>query len=107
MLVPFLIFAIIDLLFIVLAVVFFRGKGSFLIAGYNTASTYERSKYDEKALCRAMGKMMLAIAICWFIATLSFLFKTMALMWIGQVLLLAVVIVGVIFMNTSKKIKRK
>ena len=51
--------------------------------------------------------MMLAIAICWFIATLSFLFKTMALMWIGQVLLLAVVIVGVIFMNTSKKIKRK
>ena len=32
------------LLFLTLAAVFFRGKGAFLIAGYNTASPEEKGK---------------------------------------------------------------
>ena len=107
MLIPFFVFAAIDLIFIVLAIVFFRGKGSFLIAGYNTASPHERAKYDEKALCTAMGKFMLALAVCWFIATLGLLLEVMALVWIGQALFLVVIVVGIIAINTSKKIKRK
>src|SRR5699024_2367761 len=31
------------------------GKGSFLIAGYNTASEKEKAKYNEKKLCRIVG----------------------------------------------------
>ena len=31
------------------------GHGSWLIAGYNTASKKEKEKYDEKKLCRVMG----------------------------------------------------
>jgi len=31
------------------------GKGSFLLAGYNTASKKEKSKYNEKRLCRVVG----------------------------------------------------
>ena len=41
-----------------------KGKGAFLIAGYNTMSRKERAKYDEKALCRATGKFMLWIICC-------------------------------------------
>lgn len=107
MLVPFLIYLGIDLIFVILAIVFLCGKGSFLIAGYNTASVSERAKYDEKALCKAMGKMMLALAVCWFFASLSFLFERMALMWIGMSMLFLVIVVGIISINTSKKIKRK
>lgn len=42
-------------LFLVLGVVFSRGKGTSLIAGYNTASPEEKAKYDERSsarLCR-------------------------------------------------------
>jgi len=50
-------------LFAVLAAVFFAGKGSFLIAGYNTASKAEQAKYDEKKLNRVMGAGMSMIAL--------------------------------------------
>ena len=40
--------------FVGLGVLFSKGKGAFLIAGYNTASRSEKENYDEKALCRFM-----------------------------------------------------
>ena len=42
-------------IFVALAVTFFTGHGSSLIAGYNTASKEEKAKYDEKKLCRTFG----------------------------------------------------
>ena len=81
MLAPFFIFLGIDLIFIILAILFFCGKGSSLIAGYNTASKAERAKYDEKALCRAMGWLMVALAVCWFIIALNLLLDNLVFLW--------------------------
>ena len=39
------------------------GKGSFLIAGYNTASEKEKRKYNEKKLCRTVGVYMALITV--------------------------------------------
>lgn len=51
-------------LFAVLGIVFFCGKGSSLIAGYNTASPEEKEQIDEKSLCRAVGSLMFVLAAC-------------------------------------------
>ena len=107
MLIPFFIFLGMDLIFITLGILFLCGKGSFLIAGYNTASKVERAMYDEKALCRAMGWMMFALVVCWFIVALNFLLESMVFLWIGLLLFFVVCIFGIVYMNTSKKIKRK
>lgn len=40
------------------------GKGAGLIAGYNTASAGEREKWDEKALCRGTGILLLISTAC-------------------------------------------
>lgn len=95
------------LLFAVLGIVFFCGKGSFLIAGYNTSSPGEKAQYDEKALCRAMGGLMLALAACFVIMVLSEVFQIIAFLWIGLALLFVNATGGAIYMNASKKIKRK
>lgn len=95
------------LLFILLGIVFSCGKGASLIAGYNTASSEEKAEYDEKALCRVVGILMFACAACCGVMALSAVFDNMAFFWIGFILLCAVVIAGVIYMNTSKKVKRK
>lgn len=95
------------ILFAILSVVFFCGKGSFLIAGYNTASPEEKAKYDEKVLCRTMGGMMLACAACFGGLMLSDVLKSITLMWIGLSSFFLVIIGGVIYMNTSRKVKRK
>ncbi len=60
---PIEIMYVITALFFILAIVLFLGKGSWLIAGYNTASKEEKSKYDEKLLCRTVGGCMGFIAL--------------------------------------------
>ena len=45
-------------IFGILSAVLLLGKGSFLIAGYNTASEEEKKKYKEKRLCRVIGLYM-------------------------------------------------
>ncbi len=49
--------------FTILGIIFLLGKGSWLIAGYNTASAKEKEKYNEKKLCRSMGVMFLLLSI--------------------------------------------
>ena len=38
-----------------MTVLFFSGKGSGLIAGFNTMPEKEKAKYDQKKLCRVYG----------------------------------------------------
>ena len=54
----------------ILSVVLSSGHGSWLIAGYNTASQEEKEKYNEKKLCRIIGIGMSVIAILLLIMVL-------------------------------------
>ena len=95
------------LLFLLLGVVFSLGKGAFLIAGYNTASKAEKAKYDEKALCRFMGKIMFAMAGCQGIMALGILVVGMWLFWVGIAAFLAVAFGTVIYANTGNRFQKK
>jgi len=52
-----------------ISIVLLLGKGSFLIAGFNTASDKEKSKFNVKRLCRVVGggtglfTIMLAVSL--------------------------------------------
>ena len=100
------IFLTISALFLVLGIVFALGKGTSLIAGYNTASEYEKSKTNEKALCRAMSKMMFALAFSFALCGFGAQFGITWLTIIGGLLFGSCIVAGVIYMNTSKKIKK-
>lgn len=80
--------------FLVLSIVFSRGKGTSLIAGYNTASPEEKARYDEKRLCRAMSRLMLVLALCWLVIAASALWPPA--LWIGLALFVAAAIGGCI-----------
>ena len=41
----------VEVLVLIMGIVLLCGKGSGLIAGYNTASEEEKNKYNEKKLC--------------------------------------------------------
>ena len=60
-----------ELLFLVLSIFLFMGKGSWLIAGYNTLSEEDKKKYDKKKLCRITGLICLVVAV--FLGVLSML----------------------------------
>jgi preprotein translocase subunit SecG len=92
--------------FSILGILFLRGKGSFLIAGYNTASKSEKEEIDEKRLCNYMGKLMFALAGCFLVIAASDIFDRAWLLWTGLVLFLVAVVCGVVFMNTGNRLKK-
>ena len=51
------------LLFFILSIFLFQGKGAWLVSGYNTLPKAEQQKYDEKKICRATGWLSLTCCI--------------------------------------------
>ena len=102
-----IVYAFLILLFCILGAVLMQGRGAFLIAGYNASSPQEKAVYDEKALCCAVGIMMFSMAFCTFVAGIGTYFRLKPLVWAGFGLFLLVVILGLIYVNTSKRLKRK
>lgn len=99
--------ASVALLFIVLGIVFISGKGAFLIAGYNTLSRADKEQYDEKSLCRFMGKMMFLLALCFIIMILSDLLDNIVFIWVGLCLFGMVTAFTVIYANTGNRFRNK
>jgi len=94
---------ILGILCLILSVIFFWGKGSFLIAGYNTASREEREQYDEKKLNLVMAIGMLFIGI--ILIAMFFLLNVLPewFIWIFITLILLSVILICVFVNTKCK----
>ena len=93
-------------LFIGLAIVFFCGKGAFLIAGYNTASKEEKSLFDEKQLYRFMGKLMFTLAACWLITALGSVLEVTFLLVTGILLFIVTILGAAVYANTGDRFKK-
>ena len=98
---------IIIALFLLLGILFRKGKGTFLIAGYNTASRQTREKIDEKKLCRYMSRLMFALAACWLIIAFCEISGETVFLWLGLAAFLLVAIIGVIYINTGGRILKQ
>ena len=88
-------------LFFLLGLLFARGKGAGLIAGYNTMSAREKEKYDKKKLCKAMAKLMFALGACWAVLAAGIISQVKWLHWVGMILLFAAAIGGAILINKN------
>jgi hypothetical protein len=86
-----------------MALLLLTGRGSFLIAGYNTMSKEKKAQYDTKALCKFIGKIILPIGILtpfigvesiahWFI-------------WLYIAVTIALPIFAIIYVNTGNRFK--
>ena len=93
-------------LFIAFGIIFASGKGINLIAGYNTASQYEKAHTDEKKLLKAMSVFMFVLAGCFLVSASGEIFHVKLLIWIGQALFVASLIAGLIYLNTGKRFRK-
>lgn len=87
--------------FLIMALVFFLGKGRGLIAGYNTASDEEKAKYDEKKLNRTYAIVCLILSVG-FVLT-GIIDKPQAIYFLLIPTVLLCVILLVILSNTYCK----
>ena len=81
-------------------------KWSFLIAGYNTSSKEEKEKYDEDALCRAIGNLLFLLGGITFLSSLGSLFKISWVINFSWALFSLITIAFVIYANVGNKFKK-
>ena len=84
----------------ILSVVLSSGHGSWLIAGYNTASQEEKEKYNEKKLCRIIGIGMSVIAILLLIMGVFENILPAFFVYIALGIILADVVIIIVLGNT-------
>ena len=89
--------------FAVLSVIFLSGHGSGLIAGYNTTSKNEKSKYDAKKLCRVAGGGMTVITIFLFVVSVWEDVLPAAAAYFFLALIIVDCVVMIVLMNTVCK----
>jgi len=85
-------------LFLVIGIFLLCGKGSWLIAGYNTASEEEKAKYDKKKLCKGTGGVTLTVSVLLYIMAFLGYRVESGLMDEQKMLPFAIVFVAVIFL---------
>lgn len=98
---------IIGLMLIVMGLILHTGRGSFLIAGYNTLSSAEKEQYDTKKLCRFVGKILLFIG---FITPLFAIGGIYDIEWLPIACsfgIIALCVFAVIYCNTGNRFKKQ
>ena len=85
-------------LFLVLALVVYFGKGDWLIAGYNTASEKERAQYNIKRLRLIITLLMLLSAV--FVVVLLH-FPSISI--IATPIFVVITLIGMVLANTWAK----
>ena len=94
----------ISVLLTVLGIVLLTGRGSFLIAGFNTMPKDKKAGYDAAALSRFVGKILTPIGIL----TALFAIESIAgwYVWVYCCIVLALCIFAIIYANSSTRFRK-
>ncbi|MGG3889860.1 DUF3784 domain-containing protein [Metabacillus fastidiosus] len=97
---------IITVPFLIFAIVLSKGKGAFLLAGYNTMSENEKEKYKEEELCKFISKIMYGICLGLLLIAISEQFKAQVLLIIGLIIVIGLPFFSVVYSNTGNRFKK-
>ena len=89
--------------FLILGIVFSKGKGADLIAGYNTLPESEKEKYDKIAMCKFMGKIMYGICVIMLLFAVSEIIDNQMLFISSFILFTVLILFTVIYTNTGNR----
>ena len=103
----FIITGVVCALLLVIALVLFSGRGAMLIAGYNTMSKEKRAKWDEKALARFVGWLLIAVIPCILLTEVGAHYGLNWLVGGGVVACVALLVGGAVYVNTGNRFKRE
>lgn len=102
--------AIVDLIilmpFLVFAIFLSKGKGAFLLTGYNTMPESRKAQYDEVAMCKFMSKIMYGICLSLLLWALSDILENQIIFVLGLILFLGLIVFALVYSNTGNRFKR-
>jgi len=98
--------SVIGLLLVIMGVFMLFGRGSFLIAGFNTMSEEEKNKYDRTALCKLVGKIILSIGLATPLVSVGGIFNITWIMIGYPIFVFGISIFALIYINTGNRFKK-
>ncbi len=102
-----IVFGALFLLLIGMGGLLLTGRGAWLIAGYNTMPKKERERYDKRALCCFMGKLMFFCAACLLLMGADEVWPGRGLWLAGTIWLVIGAVGAVIYANTGGRFLKK
>lgn len=94
------------IIFLILAIYLYQGKGGFLIAGYNTLPEEEKEKYDEPAICKFLGKNMFILCGLMVLWTIAQVIETEWLFVVSLILFMGDIIFMMVYLNTGNRFRK-
>ena len=91
---------------VIMGVVMLKGRGAFLIAGYNTMSKSEQAKYDAPAMCRFIGKIMLAIGALTVLLPAGIMFERTWAIWLYIAGVTGLSVFAAVYANTGNRFRK-
>jgi len=84
-----------------------KGRGAWMIAGYNTMRMEKQEKYDKKALCRFVGWLLIAMAACMAPILAGTYLQLAWLSACGGAAVVVMAVGAVVYANTGGRFKKK
>lgn len=99
---------LIDVPLILIGIFFCKGKGGFLLAGYNTMSRQEKQTWDEKKLLRFNGKCIILLGLLpIFMQVLILMGAEVKIVYgVGWTLYGVLILWMVVYQNTKRRFRR-
>jgi hypothetical protein len=94
------------LMIIALSIILLIGRGSFLIAGFNTMSAEKKERYDKIALCKFMGRILLPIGILCPGMTISGILNLSWFPAVFIIVVLGLIIFAAVYANTGNRFRK-
>jgi len=94
---------IIGLFLVISGILMLLGRGSFLIAGCNTLPKEEKDKYNTKALCKFMGKIILPMGLITPLIAIGGIYNISWLITVYVVAMIGLLIFAIIYSNTGNR----
>ena len=101
-----IILIVVAVVMIIPSIFLINGKGAWLIAGYNTMSPERKSQYDEKALCKFTGWLLLIYTIGLFLGMILLIYGIDILGGIIMVLIHVILVGAIVYINTGSRLKK-
>ena len=97
---------VVVVLMVLVSIIMLSGKGSILIAGFNTKSKEEKEKYDTISLSKFSGKVFLMTAGMMFLSGIETLTE-LTWFWPVWAICLALLLgTSIVYMNTGNRFKK-
>ena len=97
-----------SVLTVVMGIILLSGRGSFLLAGYNTMSKSKkeefRKKYDIDAICRFAGKLAILIGILIPLYGIEGITYSW-LVWVLTAVVTGICLFAIVYVNTGKRFR--